>query len=235
LPPEVARAVGLDPYPKFKDSGVPWLGKIPEHWRVTRLKFLSPTVTVGIVVEPSKYYVDSGIPCLRSLNVRPLQLIAENLVYISPESNELLAKSKLQLGDLVTVRSGQTGATAVINAQFDGANCIDLIIVRRPVKASGRFLAYFLNSLLAAAQYEMGTAGAIQGHFNVSEAANIRINCPPTTEQVCIADYLDHQTNKIDLLIANVQAAIERLTEYRSALITAAVTGKIDVRNYKGD
>jgi type I restriction enzyme S subunit len=62
---------GLNPNVPMKDSGIPWIGEIPEHWKITKLKWLSPFITVGIVITPSKYYVDEGIPCLRSLNIKP--------------------------------------------------------------------------------------------------------------------------------------------------------------------
>ncbi|HMW30983.1 MAG TPA: restriction endonuclease subunit S [Plasticicumulans sp.] len=118
---------GLDPDVPMKDSGVEWLGEVPAHWQVKRLKTISPEITVGIVVEPSKYYVDDGVPALRSLNICADRISKENLVYISKESNELLAKSRLRTGDLVSVRSGQPGATAVVPSDMHGCNCIDLL------------------------------------------------------------------------------------------------------------
>ena len=127
-----------------------------------RLKFVTPHVTVGIVITPSKYYVDSGIPCLRSLNVRPDQLIEDDMVFISPESNELLRKSQLSAGDVVIVRTGKPGTAAVVDDRFDCANCIDLIIVRWQHSLDSRFICYVLNSELARTQYEAGTSGAIQ-------------------------------------------------------------------------
>ncbi|RYU58397.1 hypothetical protein EWI61_11005 [Methylolobus aquaticus] len=93
-------------YERYKDSGVEWLGEVPEHCEVKRLKYVSPQITVGIVVEPSKYYQDSGVPALRSLNIQPGNVSMESMVYISEEANQQLAKSKLSQGDLVAVRSG---------------------------------------------------------------------------------------------------------------------------------
>jgi type I restriction enzyme S subunit len=123
---------GLDPTVPMKDSGVEWLGEVPEHWDIMRLKWISPEITVGIVVEPSKYYVqDRGVPALRSLNIRPGQIDPENMVLISEQANEELAKSRLIAGDLVAVRSGQPGTTAVVPKEISGCNCIDLIIIRR--------------------------------------------------------------------------------------------------------
>lgn len=230
LPPDAARAAGLDPHPKLKPSGIDWLGDVPEHWTPKRLRFISPHITVGIVVEPSKYYEEEGIPCLRSLNVRPNVLVDRDLVYISAESHRVLAKSMLHKGDLVAVRSGQPGTTAVVDDRFDGANCIDLIIIREPRAGSATFVSYFLNSLPAQAQFSGGAGGAIQQHFNITTAADLWLIEPPIREQGLIADFLDRETAKSDTMITKVETAIERLQEYRTALITAAVTGKIDVR-----
>jgi type I restriction enzyme S subunit len=235
LPPEAARAAGFDPQPNMKESEIEWLGEIPEHWEAKRLKFVSPFITVGIVVEPSKYYVDSGIPALRSLNVKPHNLITDDLVFISPESNEVHAKSKIFEGDLVAVRSGQPGTTAIVDKRFNEANCIDLIIIRKPTATTSEFLDYFLNSEIAKAQFESGTGGAIQQHFNVTTAGSLRIICPPLPEQQAIAAYLDRETAKLDALATKVEQAIKRLQDYRTALITAAVTGKIDVRRSEGN
>ena len=230
LPPDVARSAGLDPFPPLKPSGVEWLGDVPEHWTPKRLRFISPHITVGIVVEPSKYYEAEGISCLRSLNVRPNALLDRDLVYISLESHRALAKSMLSKGDLVAVRSGQPGTTAVVDDRFDGANCIDLIIIRRPKAGNPTFICYFLNSVPAQAQFTGGSGGAIQQHFNITTAADLWLIEPPPDEQDLVAAFLDRETAKIDSMVAKVETAIERLQEYRAALITAAVTGKIDVR-----
>jgi type I restriction enzyme S subunit len=234
LPPDAARAAGLDPHPKLKPSGIDWLGDVPEHWTPKRLRYISPHITVGIVVEPSKYYEDEGIPCLRSLNVRPNALVDRDLVYISAESHRILSKSMLHKGDLVAVRSGQPGTTAVVDDRFDGANCIDLIIIRKPRAGSATFLSYFLNSLPAQAQFSGGAGGAIQQHFNITTAADLWLVEPPINEQELVAEYLDRETAKIDVMIAKVEVAVERLQEYRTALISAAVTGKIDVGGAHG-
>ncbi len=228
----ISRAVtkGLDPKVKMKDPGVEWLGEVPEHWEVKKLKNISPQITVGIVVEPSKYYVDNGVPALRSLNISSGSIIKENFVFISNEANETLSKSRLNLGDLVVVRSGQPGTTAVIPKELDGCNCIDLIIIRKPIDVSENYLSLFMNSDLAKLQVTFGIGGAIQQHFNVGMAQNIVIPLPPQSEQTSIASFLDQETSRIDTLISEARKFIDLLKEYRSSLITAAVTGKIDLR-----
>ena len=232
--PRAARAASLNPHPKLKPSGIDWLGDVPEHWEPKRLRYISPHITVGIVVEPSKYYQDSGVPCLRSFNVTPNRIVGRGLVYISVESHQSLSKSMVTKGDLVAVRSGQPGTTAVIDDRFDGANCIDLIIIRKPRRGDSTFFSYFLNSLPAQAQFSGGAGGAIQQHFNITTASDLWLIEPPAGEQGLIVAFLDRETAKIDSIVAKVETAIERLQEYRTALITAAVTGKLDVRKAVG-
>ena len=228
----ITRAVtrGLDPNVPMKDSGVEWLGEIPVHWDVKRLKHLVPGVTVGIVVTPSKYYVDDGIPCLRSLNVSRGTIDMDNLVFINVSANELHQKSKIFAGDVVAVRTGQAGTAAVVPRELDGANCIDLLIVRRSEKVLPQFVYYYLNSRAAISQATELSVGAIQAHYNTSTLAQLVVPKSPSDEQSRIVTHLDETTGEIDRLIARVRQAIDHLREFRTALISAAVTGKIDVR-----
>ena len=224
---------GLDPTAPMKDSGVEWLGEVPAHWQVKRLKHLVPSITVGIVVEPSKYYVDDGVPALRSLNVKPGAVVAENLVYLSEESNELHAKSKILEGDIVAVRSGQPGTAAIVPLEFNGANCIDLIVIRKPLQGCSTFIFWYLNSDAALKQFSEGTSGAIQQHFNIAAASEMLFAWPPASEQLEINSHLDRACHQLDRLISVAGESKSLLLERRSALISAAVTGKIDVRDWQ--
>lgn len=221
---------GLNSDAPMKPSGVEWLGEVPEHWKVTRLKYTVPSITVGIVVTPAKYYVDEGVPCLRSLNISSKVINTENFVYISPEANKLLRKSQIRAGDVVVVRTGQTGTAAVVTADLDGANCIDLLIIRRSGLMAPEFLCHFLNSEQTIAQVEAVSEGAIQSHYNTSTLSELKVCVPPIREQIDILDFLDRGIKRIDTLLTRTQAAISLMREHRTALISAAVTGKIDVR-----
>jgi len=221
---------GLAPSAPMKASGVEWLGQVPAHWEVTRLKRVVSSITVGIVVEPSKYYVDEGVPALRSLNVRPGRIRPDDLVFISDEANELHSKSKLNAGDIVAVRTGQPGTAAVVPSEFHGANCVDLIIIRKGHELCEQFLCWFLASDGALQQFAEGSGGAIQLHFNVSAANELVLAVPPLAEQQRIATELDRNVRMLDALVSESEAAITLLQERRAALISAAVTGKIDVR-----
>ena len=222
---------GLNPNAPMKDSGVEWLGEVPEHWEIKALKHITNQVSVGVVVEPSKYYDDEGsVPALRSLNIKDGRVAMADCVYISTDSNEQLSKSRLSAGDIVIVRTGQPGTCAVIPEELDGCNCIDLIFIRRPSTGSSFFLKQYLSSDAARFQYAAGSEGAIQQHFNVKTAAGLIIPWPPEKEQREIADWLQEETSELGRLTADASKSVELLQERRSALISAAVCGQIDIR-----
>ena len=224
---------GLDPNVPMKDSGVEWLGEVPAHWEVKRIKNVTPSITVGIVVEPSKFYVDDGgIPALRSLNVRPMQIDLANLIYISLEGHRWHGKSRLSAGDIVVVRTGQPGTAAVVPHDLEGCNCVDLIVIRKAPNFSENFVCWYLQAEAAVRQFAEGADGAIQLHFNIGTAANIILPLPSLSEQKKIAAYLTRETVKLEKLISAANQAMILLRERRAALISAAVTGKIDVRDH---
>ena len=216
-------AIGL------KATGYDWLGEIPEHWVLTRLRHIADEITVGIVVTPAKYYVDEGVPCLRSLNIQPGRISADSMVYISPESNELHRKSMINAGDVVAVRTGNPGTAAVVTPEFDRGNAVDLIIIRRSSSYDARFLCYFMNSDVAQYQYASGSEGALQRHFNIETAKDLLVPLPPLSEQRAIADELDAFVRASDDLVGTLGRQIDALRDYRDAVIAAAVTGQVPV------
>ena len=222
---------GLDPAVQMRDSGVKWIGKIPVHWDVKKLKYTVPEVTVGIVVTPSKYYVVDGIPCLRSLNITQGHVDRDDLVFISESANILHRKSQIFDGDIVVVRTGRAGVAAIVPTDFDGANCIDLLIIRRSSEILSTFLYYLMNSSGVRSQVSADSVGSIQEHYNTVTLSNLPVPSIPVAEQLAICAFLDRETTKIDTLLTKARTAIDRLKELRAALISAAVTGKIDVRD----
>lgn len=224
---------GLNPDAPMKDSGVEWLGEMPEHWDVSKMRYITDELTVGIVVTPAKYYVDEGVPCFRSLNVRENSLNESDFVYISARNNEDLSKSKVFAEDIIVVRTGQPGTAAVVERRYHGANCIDLIILRKSKKFSSRYLCYQINSDVCKRQVISGSGGAIQQHFNVETAKGLCVAIPPIEEQKRIADYIGQQCLKYDVLIGNAVRFVQLSEERRTALISAAITGKIDVRGWQ--
>lgn len=225
----ITRAVtkGLNPDVPMKSSGIDWLGEIPVHWGVLPLKYISPRISVGIVVTPAAYYADEGVLAIRGLNVRPMGFDFTDSRNISEEGHELHLKSELHKGDLVAVRTGDPGTTSMITTELEGVNCVDLVIIRRPLNTSSRFLGWFLNSHAAKVQYTIGSEGALQLHFNVETSKTVLVAVPPYKESVTIADYIDHGIKHETNQATKIEQSIELLKEYRSALITSAVVGQI--------
>lgn len=186
-------------------------------------------VTVGIVVTPAKWYVESGIPALRGLNVKPGSITMDDLVFLSDEGHQVNRKSELRAGDVVVVRTGQAGAAAVVPTELDRANAIDLLIVRTGARVVPEFLAHFLNSDSTARLIAHGSVGSIQGHFNVGSLRELSFPLLPKDEQWALVRMLDAQAEKIDRAMLTTQRGVALARERRAALISAVVTGKINV------
>ena len=197
-----------------------------------KLKHRCSELTVGIVVTPAKYYVDFGVPCLRSLNVSAGRVFGGNLVYISEVANELHAKSKIYAGDIVIVRSGKTGSAAVVTKEFDGANCIDMVVIRASTLVNSGWLCAYLNSDVAGEQVTDASEGAIQQHFNVSSARELLIPDSSQEEQTEDLKALNYVSQATETLKNHVLREIGLFREYRSSLISAAVTGQLDIDNF---
>ena len=231
-PPEAARAAGLNVNTKLKHSGIEWLGEIPEHWEVVPFKRLCTRVEVGIAEAATHAYSDDGVPIIRSTNVRPNMLDTIDMLRIEKWFAEKNHSKTLRSGDLVTVRTGYPGTTAVIPTEYDGSQCFTLVLSTLRSTECPHFFSYFFNSVAGVTYFEMEGWGTAQTNISVPIVQYMPVLRPLPNEQRAIVDYLDRETTKIDRMAGKVEAAIDRLQEYRTALITAAVTGKIDLRGY---
>jgi restriction endonuclease S subunit len=227
LPPAAARATGLPEHPTLKPSGLPWLGDIPKHWEVKRLKYsaslndevLPETTTPDYEFE----YVDiGGVSAVGGITA------TEQVVFERAPSR---ARRKVRHGDTIvsTVRTYLRAIAPIKNPPENLIVSTGFAVVR-PRTVEAEFLAYALRESSFVESVVARSVGVSYPACNASEIGEIPIPLPPPAEQQAIAAYLDRETAKLDALVAKVEAAIERLQEYRTALITAAVTGKIDVR-----
>ena len=231
LPPNIAKASGFDPTPPLRPSGITWIPDAPVHWQIRRLRHISDAITVGVVVNPSSYVSDEGVPFLLGGDVREFVIDTTTSKRCSEEaSNGPLLKSRLSAGDIVVVRVGYPGIAAVVPPELNGSNCASMMIVRQHSRFCSQWLAYMINSRVGRDQVEIVQYGAAQKQFNISHAVDFTYPFPPIAEQRAIAAYLDRKIRSIEEIIAKVSAAVERLDEFRTAILTAAVTGKIDVR-----
>ena len=230
----ITRAVtrGLDPNVPMKDSGVEWLGEIPAHWEVKRLWHLTPPgrkIMYGIVLPGPD--VDDGVPIVKGGDVAVSRLKLEALSKTTFEIESRHIRSRLAGGDLVYAIRGSIGEVEMIPDELDGANLTqDAARVAYTQATQGNWLMYALRSKVAFCQLEAGALGATIKGINIRDLKRALIPVPPGCEQEQIAGYLNAATSQLGALAAKVHEAIEHLREYRTALISAAVTGKIDVR-----
>lgn len=222
---------GLNPYVPMKDSGVEWLGEVPEHWIIKRLKHISPKVGVGLVINPSTYTKDEGVYFIFGGDVKEFGFDLTKTRRISPQDSNKLLPSRLNSRDLVSVRVGYPGITSVVTDDLEGSNCASIIIIRRGSYNSD-WLCAAMNVWVGRQQVDLASYGAAQKQFNVSDAIEFIFPVPSINEQNDIADFVQKTLSKFDDLTQKALKQIELLQERRTALISAAVTGKIDVRDW---
>lgn len=230
----INRAVtkGLESHVPMKDSGVDRLGEIPAHWEVKRLRHLTPSdrqIMYGIVLPGPN--VDDGVPIVKGGDVSSDRLRLDRLNRTTREIESGYARSRLRGGDLVYAIRGSIGEVAMVPDDIEGANLTqDAARIAYTSATCGSWLLYALRSTAVFAQLEAGALGATIRGINIRDLKRASIAVPPHGEQRTIAAFLDRETARIDALVAKIRAAIDRLKELRTALISAAVTGKIDVR-----
>ena len=214
LPPEAARAAGLDPSPRLKPSGVEWLGEVPEHWEVRRLSSVIDCLDGKRIPLNGEeradrqgdypYWGANGV-----LDHLDDWLFDEPLVLLGEDGAPFFAQNK-------RVAFSVSGRIWVNNHAH----------VLRPTGVQQEFLTHLLNITEYAAFIDGSTRDKLtQGAMN-----GIPVLLPPAEEQVAIVQHLRGGVSNLELLAGEVHRAIDRLQEYRTALITAAVTGKVDVR-----
>jgi len=226
---------GLDPSVAMKDSGVVWLGNVPAHWKVIPIKFsLDMPITDGPHSTPQFY--DEGIPFISAEAVKNDRLdFSRKRGYISEDDHAIFSKKyKPKYGDVYMVKSGATtGAVARVETHEE-FNIWSPLAVLRPhaEKSITDYLFYVLKSKPFFYSVELSWSYGTQQNIGMGVISNIRMALPPIEEQKAICRYLEPLLQKIEDQRAKVDSVVERLQEYRSALITNAVTGKIDVRGF---
>lgn len=194
-----------------------------------RLKHLCGVPSSGNRDHQSFVEGSNGIPCLRGLNVRPGRIQRDGLLYIDQAAHARQRATQLRVGDVVIVRSGLAGAAAAIPRELDGANCVDLVIVRRSPEVIPAWLEYALNSREAQEQVARRQAGAILTHFNAVDAGEVRLPRVPMQEQQEVVEALDAAKSARDALVERLARQTALLREHRQALIMAAVTGELEI------
>lgn len=219
----------LKPYPKYKFSGVQWIGEIPEGWEVHRLKFLLKIpVTDGPHETPE--FIDEGIPFLSVDSIQDGKLIFENCRYISEEDHiRFKAKCNSKKDDLFLGKAASIGKIAIVDVDFEFSIWSPLALLRPNKKILlPKFLEYSLKSNSCQYQIEIFATSNTQKNISMDDIPLIQLTNPPLPDQIAIANFLDIKTTMIDTLIEKDKRLIELLKEKRAALINHAVTKGLD-------
>jgi type I restriction enzyme S subunit len=223
---------GLDPKAKMKDSGVEWLGEIPKHWELKRLKH--------VVKEPLKYGANEAAEEEKIEDPRYIRItdfgndgkLKENTfrsLSFDKAKNFLLSE-----GDILFARSGATVGKTFLFKDYSGLACFAGYLIKASCNSEimkAEFLYEFTNS----GGYENWKQSIFQQstiqNIGADKYNQLKIGVPPIFEQLKIIDFINTKTNEINDLITKTQQEIELLKEYKNALISEVVTGKVDVRN----
>ncbi len=224
---------GLDPSVALKDSGVNLYPSVPMHWTILRLRYLCKKVADGPHFSPAYVEEGEGIMFLSARNVKVDGWSLDDAKYVSEEDyREFCKRIVPEVGDILYTKGGTTGIARVVDLTVPFQVWVHIAVLKlKQEKVNPYFLAYVLNSAACYGQSQLYTRGATNNDLGLTRLINIVLAIPPKAEQQQIVTYLDRETAKIDALIAKIREGIEKLKEYRTALISAAVTGKIDVRN----
>lgn len=224
-------AHGLDPDASMRDSGVEWLGNIPAHWHIAPL-YAKYSVQLGKMLSQEASDGPHPAAYLRNANVQWGRVILDDLREMNFSWAER-RKFALRKGDLLVCEGGEVGRTAIWYGEMAECYYQKAIHRVRPIRSTEHppFLFYVMR---AAAHREVFLAEGNQStipHLTAEKLRRHRFPFPPPPEQINIAQYLDHVTKAADDVVGHEQRIAAKLREYRQTLISAAVTGQIDVRD----
>ncbi len=227
---------GLDPNAPMKDSGVEWIGEIPAHWEVKKFRYLFDCCK-GLAISKENLQ-DKGVPCVNygEIHSKYAFELDSNIYQLKSVSCDYLKTSKnslLNFGDFIFADTSEdlegSGNFAYLNCKYQVFAGYHTVIARPKFDAGQRYTAYFFESLSYRGQMRQQVKGVKV--FSITQAIlkGTQIVRPPLSEQIKITEFLDEQSQKIDTAISIKEEQIEKLNEYKTVLINAAVTGKIKV------
>ncbi len=226
---------GLDPDVPMQDSGEEWIGEVPKHWLVGRLRDFCSSISTGPfgTALGVSDYIEGGIPVINPSHMYDGACTPDHLVTVSEETAGRLCFWMLREGDLVAARRGELGRAAIVTDKETGWICGTGSLRLTPLakKTSANFLYSVLQSNYARAWLDRESVGSTMPNLNESLIGRLPVVMPPSLmEQVTLLSRLDQLARRVTQLMTKTQRSIDLLKERRAAFITAAVTGQIDLR-----
>jgi len=222
---------GLDPNIKLKSSGVQWLGDVPEHWGIKRLKHLTKQIVDGTHFTPA--YIDEGIPFLRVTDIHSKSLELAKLRRISKEEHLLLNKRCNPVkGDILLSKNGTIGVTRVIDWDFPFSIFVSLCLLK-PIRSliDPYFLSFAFEGGILERQLNEITKTTSVTNLHLEKIRELIIPIPPLQEQLSIMEAIKKELVPINAARERAHYEISLLREYHVRLIADVVTGKLDVRS----
>ncbi len=225
---------GLDLNVEMKPSGVEWIGEIPAHWDVQRLKYVAKILPSN--VDKHIYPDEIQVRLCNYTDVYYNDYITVDTVLGKGSCKEReFEKFVLRKGDVIITKDSETpddiGVPTFVKDDLENVVCGYHLTLIRPFACSGEFIFRFIQSDRTRKYFELESNGVTRYGLGKPSIENLLLPIPTDSEQEQIVNFLDHKSKQIDELIAAEQQKIELLKEYRQSLISEAVTGKIDVRN----
>lgn len=224
---------GLDPHVRMKDSGVEWIGEVPAHWAVSRLKRmvkLGTSISYGIV-QPGEPQSD-GVPFVQTTNMTNGKFDLDDLQRTTTEIAFAYPRSKLEGGEVLLGIRASIGAAVVAPGHLKGANLsrgVARIECGDGIRSA--FLVHWFASGTCKNYWELAKQGSTFNEVSIETVREMSLVVPPASEQEAISEHLHSILARLELLITKVDDSITLLKERRAALISAAVTGQIDLRS----
>lgn len=229
----INRAVtrGLNPNARMKDSGVEWIGEVPEHWEVRKVKSITSKVGSGVTPRGGgETYVDKGVMFLRSQNIYFEGFKLDDVAFITDDVDASMSNTRVKEGDvLFNITGGSIGRCCYVPEGFPKANVNQHVSIVRPHNFSTEYLYYLLRSPMSQMQVDLQQTGGNREGLSAFALKNFVFPIPPKTEQEKIIVYLNDVDLKLEQTIQNCQNQISLLQERKQIVINEVVTGKVKV------
>jgi len=223
---------GLDPTVPMKDSGVEWIGKIPEHWEVGKLGRYTSLIQTGPFGSQlhSEDYIDNGIAVINPSNIVEGEIIPDPRCSVSENTANDLSRHILEMDDIVFARRGEMGRCARIGNPMIKCICgTGCLIIRLSSQMLSKYATQYLQTTYIKQYLGLMSVGTTMSNLNAHIVSDIPILCPPQNEQAKIVEHIESTVGRINSAISMKQNTIAKLTDYKKSLIYEAVTGKMEV------
>ncbi len=218
--------MSLPRYPKYKESGVEWIGQVPGHWRVGRLLYLCELIVDGTHHSPQSELSGDRL-YVTAKNIKEHGIDLSDVTYVTEaDHGEIFARCPVQKEDVLYIKDGATAGVATVNRLSVEFSLLSSVAVIRPLPTL--LLPGYVARHLNAAQFKEEVLNRLVGgamtRFTLDSIGRFTFAIPPIPEQAAIIGFLDRETAKIDALVAEQERLIELLKEKRQAVISHAVT-----------